>query len=470
MPTERVLRPVTLTQAAAIFVLTALVFLSSPVYIFGDSQFSLLLGHHILRHGDVRLDAYLDRPLDPRLLRHRPTARLYQITEVDGHRYYAFPLGSSVLSIPFIPVFNAFGVSSVRADGGYDPDGELAMQRRLASLLMAALASIFFLTARLVLSPSWSAVVALGGALGTQVWSTASRVLWSHTWSILLVGLVLLLLLARDRGYSAHINPVLLASLLAWMYLVRPVHSIAIVTIAAYMMWTGRDRKFLLYFAATGAVWLLLFIAYSYHYFGQMLPPYYLHRGLLFGTALPILKGHVVRAAGHLLSPSRGVLVYLPIVVFVAYLLVRYRRTLPSVPLTVLGIVNVLALGVLVTGFRHWWGGHSYGPRLLTDAVPWLVLLGILGIAGMLRAGADGTERPRSRRRVELAVGGALLVLCVAIHARGALSWDTVLWNYFPIDVDRRPQRLWDWRDPQMLAGVVAPLGPGAELYDPRRP
>lgn len=157
--------------------MTFVVFLSSPVYIFGDSHFTLLLSHNILRHGHVRLDEYLERPIDPRLLRHRSTTRLYQVATVNGHSYYAFPLGSSVLSIPFVPALNALGFSPVRPDGGYDVDGELAMQRLLASVLMAVLASVFFLMARCVVSSSWSMVIALGGALGTQVWSTASRVL-----------------------------------------------------------------------------------------------------------------------------------------------------------------------------------------------------------------------------------------------------------------------------------------------------
>ena len=452
-------------HTAAIVAVTAVVFLSSPVYIFTDSHFALLLSHNIARHSDLRLDTYLAQPLDARLLRHRPTSRLYQVATVDGHSYYAFPIGSSVLSIPFIAACEALGLSPVRADGGYDFDGELAMQRRLASLLMAVLAGTFFLMARVLLSTGWSVVVALGGVLGTQVWSTASRVLWSHTWGLLLLGIVVLMLVAWEFRH-ARLRPVLLASLLAWMYFVRPVHSIAIVTITVYVVLRTRDRKVFTWYAVTGAAWLLLFVAGSYHYLGQLFPPYYLHRGFLFGTTISVLKAYVFRAAGHLVSPSRGMLVYLPVTLFIGYLLIRYRKTLPSMPLTALGLANLVGLGVVVSGFRHWWGGHSYGPRLLTESVPWLVLLAILGVAGMRRA----PETARARRAFELAIGGALLLLSVAIHARGALSWDTVIWNFFPVDVDQRPQRLWQWREAQMLAGAVEPLGPGAEAYDSRRP
>jgi hypothetical protein len=96
------------------------------------------------------------------------------------------------------------------------------------------------------------------------------------------------------------------------------------------------------------------------------------------------------------------------------------------------------------------------------------VLLAILGVRAM--RDSSGLRASRRGRRTELTVGAVLLILSVAIHARGAWSWDTVLWNYFPVDVDRAQARLWDWRQPQWLAGVFRPLDPGAQFYDPRRP
>ena len=457
-------------QAALIFIVAALVFLISPVYIISDSHFTLLLSQNILRHGHFRLDEYVTRPFDPRLVRHRSAAKLTQLGTANGHTYYYFPVGSSILSMPFIPFLNALGLSPVRADGGYDWDGELAMQRRVAAVLMAVLASILFLTARLVLPAGWSMLVAVAGAFGTQVWSTASRVLWSHTWGSLLLSIVIFLLVASERR-GRRISPFLLASLLSWMYFARPTHVIAVATVSVYMLIFEYDRKAFLRYALTGAAWLALFVAYSYHHFGQVLPPYYLHSGFAFGSSF-VLRPYVVKAwiigsVGNLISPSRGLFVYVPVVLFVAYLLVRYRKSVPSSRLTVLAIGNVVGLYIVVSGFGNWWGGHSYGPRLLTDLVPWFALLGTFGVDAMIHP----SEQPTGGRRlVELTVGAVLLVLSVAINARGALSWDTALWNPFPVNVDQRPERLWDWSEPQFLAGAIKPLGSGAEVYDPRRP
>jgi hypothetical protein len=407
-----------------IFAVAAVVFLSSPVYIFGDSHFALLLSHNILRHGHVRLDEYLARPLDPRLLRHRPNTELYQIHRANGHSYYFFPIGSSVLSIPFVPLLNALGLSPVRSDGGYDLDGELAMQRILASLLMALLASVLFLTARLVLPAGWSVLIAVAGAFGTQIWSTASRVLWSQTWAILLLGVVILIVVASERR-AWKPSPVLVASLLSWLYFVRRTYAIVVVTVSVYVGLFVYDAKAFVRYALTGVAWLALLVAYSWHNFQHVLPPYYLHSGLgWFGGDFRLgrwlIKAYATAGTGHLISPSRGLLVYVPTVLFVAYLLLRYRRRIPSWRLTTLALVSIAGLGFVASAFGSWWGGHCYGPRPSTDLVPWLVLLAILGVSAM--RDSSGLRASRRGRRTELTVGAVLLILSVAIHARGAWS------------------------------------------------
>jgi hypothetical protein len=57
---------------------------------------------------------------------------------------------------------NASGVSAANAVGSYNPDGEVIIQARLAAILMAALASLFYFTSRLLLPPGWSLLLSLG--------------------------------------------------------------------------------------------------------------------------------------------------------------------------------------------------------------------------------------------------------------------------------------------------------------------
>ena len=416
-----------------IFLVTLAIFLFSRVHQVTDSTYSMMLTQSLLDHRSFTLDHY-------------QTPKVYQLETVNGHTYYRFPPGSSVLSLPFVWALNRFGISPVNQDGTYNPRGEVMIEAGLAAFLMALLAAIFFYTARILLPSGWSAVVALGGALGTQVYSTASRALWSETWGILLLGLVILLLLAHETG-KRRLSPVLLATLLSWMYFVRPTFAVPIAAISIYIFLF--HRPLFLRYALTGAAWLAGFVFYSRFHYGQLLPDYYRANRLLFnvfGTAL----------AGNLISPARGLLVYVPVLLFVGYLLVRYRRFLNHVRLVWLAAAIILLHLIVISGFPHWWGGHSFGPRFTTGLVPWFVLLAILGVQAMLDGRAERAQTQRSLSwRLEMFCGGALLLLSVVINTLGATSHATWLWNIRPRGIDEHPERLWDWRQPQFLAGYL---------------
>ena len=62
--------------------------------------------------------------------------------------------------------------------------------------------------------------------------------------------------------------------------------------------------------------------------------------------------------------------------------------------------------------------------------------------------------------RAELACGVLLLLLSIFLNARGAIARDTWVWNVRPVNVDMVPMKVWDWRQPQFLAGWVRPPVP----------
>lgn len=437
----------TTLSAAIIFVLTFSIFLFSRIRQVADSEYSMLLSQSLLSHRSFTLDEYA-------LPRHEPVwhgyyfknGTVYQLEITGGHLYYHLPPGSSILSTPFVAAFNLFGISAANADGTYNRLGEVKIEAVLAAFLMALLAVIFFYTARLMLPVAWSIVVALGGALGTQVYSTASRALWSDTWGILLLGAVVFLLLRSEIG-KRRFNPILLASLLSWMYFVRPTFSVHIIAVTIYLF--IYHRRLFLPVAITGAAWLAAFVFYSWVHFGQLLPSYYRASRLQFDTFW-------VALAGNLISPSRGLLVYVPSLLFVAFLLARYRSSLAERRLVWLSLAIITGHLIVISSFSHWWGGHSFGPRFTTGLVPWFVLLGILAIKAMLDwREQHAVDSSSAGWRVQFVCGALLLLMSAFIHTRGAASHATWLWNMRPMEIDQHPERLWDWRQPQFLAGIL---------------
>jgi hypothetical protein len=421
-----------------IFLGCFVIFSASPVTVLLDSQFALLTTESLLKNHTPSLNRFEIPGLDPSVLPARrglqQPGMFYQLVRVCGRVLYAYPHGSSFLSLPFVAVLDALGISTLNNGRTYDLMREALLEKLLAALLMAVTASVFFeIGMHTPLPISWSAVLAIGGALGTQIWSSASRTLWSQTWEALLATFTVLLLL---QGKAGRARPIWLATVLAWMYFVRPTAAVAIVGVTLYLGLFYR-RKVVTYVIVLSA-WMLIFVLYWMLVFGQVVPDYYRQGGLLELTRIAATLPAV------LISPSRGLLVFVPTVPMVLYLVARYWKALDRRLATLaLGIIGSNLL--LVASYPIWWGGWSYGPRLLTGTIPWFVLLAALGFRSLV---ADCWRSPIVGR-----LGLALMLLAIAINGWGAVSGATVLWSK-EVGINARPELVWDWRHPQFLAGL----------------
>jgi hypothetical protein len=442
-----------LLAVVLIFLGALFVFWISPVSQLSDSHYSLLVSESLLKHRSFALDHYALPRLEPQAgIRDDYVANggIWQLELVKNHLYYYFPPGSSILSLPYVALANLFGYSVVNPDLTYSPRHEQQLERGLAAILMAALGVVVFLTARVLLPVSWSLIVAFATIFGTQIWSTTSRALWSHTWEVLLVSLVVLMLVKHEFRVR-RLHPILFATVLAWTYFVRPSGAIVVLAGTIYVLLYVRTN--ILEYLLTGLVWIGLFVAYSWTNFSQYVPSYFKASRLrldLFPTAL----------AGNLISPSRGLLIYVPILLFVGYLLIRYRNFLVSKRLATMALLVIAGHLILVSSFANrlgdWWGGASYGPRYSSDLVPWFSLLAILGLHEMIRSRRESMVFSKRRWTAEIALASLLLMVSVVINARGALSNATWKWSQPTSDQQMRAL-LWDWRHPQFLAGLQGP-------------
>jgi hypothetical protein len=411
------------------------VYLVSPRSQLRDSRYCLLVSTALLSRGTLALDAWAPPPWGTPDARPVAEALPHTLVPVNGHVHYLYPPGTSLLALPFVAIADALGVSVVDTTGAYDRAAEKVLQHALAALVVALLVGVLYAGARLRLARGPALAVALGAAFATQLWSTASRALWSHTFEVLLVGLALVHLL-RCELRGAPLRPVALATALAWSFFVRPTAAISVLAITA---WVALRRPAALpRLLVAGAAWLAAFLALSWASYGSLLPPYYQPgRHELAPSAGSLL--------GLLVSPGRGLLVYVPLAAFVAGLVAwRWRRLEPRA-LAWTAVAASLGQLALLACFPVWWGGHCYGPRLLTGLVPWLAVLAVLALA----AAPEGARR---RLPPPAAAAGMLaLAVGVAMNGAAAISSESMSWNSHPVDVDRATGRLWDWRDPPFL-------------------
>ena len=417
-----------------------MIFFGSPVLQLSDSQYSMLTAESIIHNHTPDLAGYriknyqADLPFNTIVGKHA-----YQLARTNGRLLYGFGHGTSILSTPFVATMELFGISPATADRQYNLAGEVMDQKMLAALLMASLVVVFFRTALLMLNWQWSTLVAISAGLGTSVWSTASRGMWAHTWEIMLGGVVVYILLG-NAVQATSIRPALLATLLSWMFFVRPDGAIAVVVVAIYVLIRRPDE--FTQFATTGALWLTAFVGYSIRIFGTLVPYYYLSNDP-HGIGIYFTQG----LYGVLFSPSRGVFIYSPILAVVFYLVARYWRSIGDQPLALAAISAFAGIAIASAVHPEWWGGSCYGPRLMSDAMPWFVLLGILALAAV----------PDAMRKLPnplIQASAAMLFLSIVINAYGAFSMETLEWNF-----KQRPIResMLDWSRPPFLADWVDP-------------
>lgn len=424
-----------------VFLFSLVVFLVAPVVEVSDSRYTALLSESLLHHLTPNLDEHYKVPVpwvtgdtaNPK------DANEYQLVKARGHVTYFFGHGSSMLSMPLVAAMNAVGISAATPDGRLSLAGEIRIQRLIASTLMAALTCVFFAMAQTMLPVTWSVVLALGASMGSQIFSTASRGLWAHTWEVFIVGLIAhSTFSAEHRG--ARIRSIWLATLVAWTYYVRPTGALPIVLVSAYVFWVHRE-DFVAYTAVL-AGWLAAFVGYSWAVFGTIIPPYYSASRLkLYDLIVPL--------AGNLISSSRGLLVYVPTTIFVVYVAVRYRENLAYKPLAVLAFAQIVALEIVMCTNKIWSAGFCYGPRFFTDAIPWFVVLAVLGLDAMRRT------PDASGHRMEIAAAIVLLAVSVAMNARGACSYEALNWSAGKYGAHQTD--VFYWRYPQFMAGLIEP-------------
>ena len=425
-------------NAALVSLAALLVYAASPIQTNFDSKWVFPTALSIVRDGDVFLDEFEE------VAETTP----HGIHREDGRPISYFPISVAFFAVPVVAagelvstLASATGIETVsrkwRANTGLE--GSLNLDffdlpgRLLASLICAAAVFLLalFLQQQVGGAAAWIALVLVAAA--SPVWSMASRAMWQHGPAMLAVAGALFLVGRADPTRWQLFGAGILAGA---AYTIRPTESLVVMALGLFVAWQFRTRG--IAFAAGLGVLGLLWAGANFAVIGRPLPAYFEAGRLHFGGTFP------EALAGNLVSPARGLLIYCPFVLLALF------APLAEAPAHVRRLAlalscAALALLVAVSAFPHWWAGHSFGPRFLTEAVPLLALPVALGLKFLLQS---------RWRRAAIPVIVFLSAVGLFIHARGATSTAVHDWNSYPVDVDKAPARIWDWRDPPFLRGI----------------
>lgn len=422
-----------LLLAASSAMIFALTYFSPASSADSDPYLALLVSQAILEQRTVKLDAYQERAQPP----FASYAEGGPLIIRRGHYYYYYPVGTSVFATPFVWIANRLGQDMALTRDNH------ALQNLLSALSSAAIFLLLYALCRTFLPQRESWFAALVLVAGSSLISTLGTALWSVNLAAIFITLALWLLARRDSGQSDTTHPYWLGFCLFAAYFCRASTASFVLTALAYLWWSQRPRKEALRTSLTAFLLLLVFLAFSWLEYGDLFPQYY-SVGRFQAQRAPLL----LALYGHLLSPSRGLLVFSPFLIPLVVGAIWGFRELKKLPLFWL---CVGWLGIhFVSAWRsaRWWGGYSFGSRLFAEAIPAFALLtALLWSLIRLKAGA---------RAQRLFVNAYLLLGIVGIlinSYQGLLNLNTEQWNGpLPPDIDRHPEYLLDWEYPQFLA------------------
>jgi hypothetical protein len=314
------------------------------------------------------------------------------------------------------------------------------LQIILAALSATLIFVLLYLIGTYLISRSASLFITFIAVMGSSLASTLGSALWTLNFSTLFIVLILLLLVRDTAGKP--LNPYILGLLLFLCYFSRASTVVFILPVLAYLFW---QRRFLFWPAAlTAMALLLLYLGWSRLEYGQWLPDYYSLTRLQVERA-PLLVGIL----GNLLSPSRGIFVFSPFFLLILAGIPILWNNLARQPLFWLCVVWFVLQLVIVSRAASWWGGNSFGPRLLTDALPGLVLLLFLLWQEVLQ------QFSTAQQNVTFALFLFLGLVAIAIHINGLYRPAILRWDLniipTPTHISNPMGDYFDWRYTQFL-------------------
>ncbi|MEO8430677.1 MAG: hypothetical protein ABI592_04140 [Acidobacteriota bacterium] len=405
-PTERTPRAAGRLLLLSVFAIPFLAYLAGLHSVgSGDTRPAELLPISILESGNLDFNEFV-KPGEPLpYWFHRFGPRVVSI----------YPILPGILNVPAYAAARALGVPILE-------------RQELLSLLtasaIAALSVLCVYLALLELKTTRAAAIrfAFAYAFGTCVWSVASRGLWQHGPATLFLSAGLWLVCRRNGKGAGWAG-----AAMALAVLCRPSALLLAAPLAAAFAWRRPGR--LLRMALGAAIPAALHVGYCAAYLGTPWSSGFWNPfpevSNFSGKPLPGL-------AGLLVSPSRGLLVFSPFLLFAIPGILRGLRSRDRRALTIAMASGCAATIGLYAFWTTWWAGHSFGYRFLIELTPFLTVLAAFWWEESSRAG-------RTVFRILLAWSVYVQFLGAEIHPSG-----------FNELLDKDPGVLWSLRDSEI--------------------
>ncbi len=441
-------------MALFVFGVSFFVFAASPNPVVGDAYPTLPTAISLVNHQTLSVDAF----------RHYPhVLGDYRFGSFNGHLMSTFPWAVSLFAIPAVVLLDI-----AHLVGSPSPDSIIASNGTTMKLVLMWSGSLWTAAGCSVLSivafrrlygdratrRNLAVICALIFAFGTSAWSMSSRSLLQHGPCLFLLSLGLLALdrlFPTQEGVEASQSPLpAFGAGIAFMAAtaVRPTDVVPLLFCGVLIL-VSSFRRVVVYGLGILVV-LIPWTLVTLHYYGALLQPYDAANRL----GLPSTFFEAIGA--NLFSPARGLFIFSPIaLIAIAGFVIAIRRH-SATGLEYLGAASWIGYVIILgTVSSSWWAGFSYGPRYMSETLPFAFVLALPFVDWLRSWRASRAPRPVLYRYATVAVV-VLAAFSILVNAEGGVIRASMCWNgpsASHLSVDQDPSRVWSWSDAQVESG-----------------
>ncbi|HLD50873.1 hypothetical protein A3K34_02975 [candidate division WWE3 bacterium RIFOXYC1_FULL_40_10] len=332
-----------------------------------DTLPTMFLPVTIIKEGTLYLDNYYDMLIQR--YPHPDDIGLtpFYLKRAGNHYVSAFPILTSLLSLPVY--FVGLGILKMAVTW----ESVILLSKISAGLIMAISSGVLFyvLLNTFRVDTKKSVILTIVYSFGTVNFAMLSQSLWQH-------GTVQLFLILGTNFLShflrtAKYRNIFLSTLFFGMaVLARPTALLVLGLVGIFLLISHIKEKAKLVYTF---MWMLLGIIPVLLFFVWYNQTYYLsisNQGYSSQVFTQWLSPFPEGFLGTWISPSKGILIYSPILIFSLLGLWLARKDDNKRVYILFGLI--ILFHTLIMGFwKHWYGGYSFGYRMSSDILPFFV-------------------------------------------------------------------------------------------------